>query len=483
MKLQYKAAIIMTLFGAITVSLLSYWFERQNYSIGINNELHNIQNISKEISLHLNSHLGEKISLARTITTAPCIKEALLESNNKFSSLNNKQRDQQITNLDQRWRKAKSSSDPFIQEYMQNSVAKYLQNQQIYFPGEYGEIFLTNRYGALVSTTGKLTTLAHAHKYWWIASYNDGKGRIFLDDRGFDESVEGYVLGVVIPIIDGDAIIGILKCNVNVASSLTNPIEKYHQSNYGDMKIVRTGGLVVRELGALPLSTQVPKSFNSELQKKRITASIIPEKERNILVAMAPVQITLGSSEAGFGGKKQSIDHIKGNTGESWHIVISLPEEKVLNNIHQTTLKIVLVGVIFFIFTSIVAWFLGKTIAKPLVKLAHDAKQIGRGHLHTRAKMSANDEVGSLAKSINNMAINLEKAEAEKEITINNLEKALNEIKTLHGIIPICSYCKKIRNDTGAWDIIEAYISEHSDAEFSHGICPECYKTQMEDVD
>lgn len=55
-----------------------------------------------------------------------------------------------------------------------------------------------------------------------------------------------------------------------------------------------------------------------------------------------------------------------------------------------------------------------------------------------------------------------------------NLETALAEIKTLKGIIPICMYCKKIRDDFGAWEQLEVYISTNSDAEFSHGICPEC---------
>ena len=67
--------------------------------------------------------------------------------------------------------------------------------------------------------------------------------------------------------------------------------------------------------------------------------------------------------------------------------------------------------------------------------------------------------------------------------TNKKLEKALDEIKTLRGIIPICSYCKKMRDDKGAWDILEAYISKHSDAQFSHGVCPECYKKLMEDLD
>ena len=65
----------------------------------------------------------------------------------------------------------------------------------------------------------------------------------------------------------------------------------------------------------------------------------------------------------------------------------------------------------------------------------------------------------------------------------NKLQKALSEIKTLRGILPICSHCKKIRNDEGYWDQIESYIRDHSEAEFSHGICQECADKYYPDMD
>ena len=67
------------------------------------------------------------------------------------------------------------------------------------------------------------------------------------------------------------------------------------------------------------------------------------------------------------------------------------------------------------------------------------------------------------------------KIENEKIELIDSLQNALIEIKTLKGIIPICAYCHQIRNEEGAWNKLEEYISEHSDAAFSHGICPECF--------
>jgi PAS domain S-box-containing protein len=66
------------------------------------------------------------------------------------------------------------------------------------------------------------------------------------------------------------------------------------------------------------------------------------------------------------------------------------------------------------------------------------------------------------------------KAEAERERLIEDLTRALAEIRTLSGMVPICSSCKKIRNDQGYWTQIEQYLKEHAGAEFSHGMCPEC---------
>ena len=72
--------------------------------------------------------------------------------------------------------------------------------------------------------------------------------------------------------------------------------------------------------------------------------------------------------------------------------------------------------------------------------------------------------------------------EEEREKLISELQEALAKVKTLTGLLPICASCKKIRDDKGYWNQIEAYIRDHSEAEFSHGICPECMKKPYPDV-
>ena len=74
-------------------------------------------------------------------------------------------------------------------------------------------------------------------------------------------------------------------------------------------------------------------------------------------------------------------------------------------------------------------------------------------------------------------------AEREREQLITELREALAEINTLRGILPVCSFCKKIRDDTGHWESVDVYIRSHSQADISHGLCPECAAKHYPDID
>lgn len=70
----------------------------------------------------------------------------------------------------------------------------------------------------------------------------------------------------------------------------------------------------------------------------------------------------------------------------------------------------------------------------------------------------------------------------ELETRNKELQKALDEIKVLKGILPLCSFCKKIRNDKNEWEEVDVYIYKHSQADISHGVCPECIKKHYPDI-
>jgi CheY-like chemotaxis protein len=73
--------------------------------------------------------------------------------------------------------------------------------------------------------------------------------------------------------------------------------------------------------------------------------------------------------------------------------------------------------------------------------------------------------------------------EGERKLLIHRLQDALDHVRTLSGMLPICSYCKKIRDDKGYWNQLETYLRNHSGTEFTHSICPDCAIKVIEDLD
>jgi len=77
----------------------------------------------------------------------------------------------------------------------------------------------------------------------------------------------------------------------------------------------------------------------------------------------------------------------------------------------------------------------------------------------------------------------LRQIQAEREALIKKLEQALSEVRTIKGLIPICAKCHRIRNDKGAWGSLEAFVHDNFDADFSHGLCPACARSEFEAYD
>jgi len=406
----------MFLFGIIIILITLVFYGQLLQTSTTRDTLRSNEKLAKEVAHHITTILENKASIAATLSSAPLIEDALEQSNSYFTRLSSDDREQEIKRLNNLWMAEESIDAPFIKPYMTNPVAVYLKKQQALFPGVYGEIFLTNRYGAMIATTNQLTTLAHARKYWWQASYHQGKGRIFFDDRGFDTSVEGYVIGVVIPIKKDGQIIGLLKCNFNIIAPLNNVVGDFNLREPGLLlKIGRTGGLVVFEQNRQPLSTMLPESIIQDLGDNNTSSLIIHDQDTKYITAFSHVSITEGTDEYGFGGKYESIDHIKGNVGEKWHTIIFQKAEFINQLVMRRILDLSIYGIFFSILMALIVLVIGYRVSAPIMKLANGAKQLGKGILDTRISINSRDEIGDLAKSFNIMAKNLKHTMASRD--------------------------------------------------------------------
>ena len=404
MKLRYKISFITMLLGvfAIFTSFSLYQNISSKQFLAVKKE--SLRQDVKDNAFFIKHLLKDKLFIVKTMSLAPIIMQGLEESNAFNEKLSEKERTNRINDLNTKWKKQRLSKTAFIDSYLTNEIAKYLKKQQLSAPKVYGEIFLTNKYGEMIATTGVLSTLKHSQKYWWQQSYNQGKGKVFFDDRGFDESVKGYVLGIVVPIKKDNKTIGILKANINILDNLENLIKDYENIHSTSLKIVRSKGGVVLERDKEPLSTNVSEKTAKELTKKIFGSLMMKDN----FVAYSPIDFS--DENIGFGGKKSRLnDHKKGNDNEIWNTVIEV-DKKLLGKKQDELNHLMIYPLILLFFLSIViSSSIGSFISKPIENLVKTIKGYGQGDLRTRSDINSHDVVGDLAQSFNTMADDLEK--------------------------------------------------------------------------
>jgi hypothetical protein len=191
-------------------------------------------------------------------------------------------------------------------------------------------------------------------------------------------------------------------------------------------------------------------------------------------------------------------------------ISIRIPLGEAYASVKQLTFRLsVLFTIVFLGLFTIVVFLNNRLLFIPLKEIRLKAIQISTDpkHLGEQINLPEGKELAELVLAFNEMSIQLyedrtqlealidkrthELKKANKKLyheiqerkqTISELEQTLNEVKVLRGILPICSYCKKIRDDKGYWNQLELYLMEHSRAELSHSLCPECAKEYYPDI-
>ncbi len=105
-------------------------------------------------------------------------------------------------------------------------------------------------------------------------------------------------------------------------------------------------------------------------------------------------------------------------------------------------------------------------------------RKLAAGDLQTPLEPSeAHDDLDAIAEGLNMLAEEIEASTISIDryrALVSELQTTLDDVKTLSGLLPICAWCRQVRSDEGYWTQLEHYVSEHSDARFTHGICPKC---------
>lgn len=423
MKLTTKIALSIALCGFVFLLVFSVFFYIQSSKRLEDQFVHNAENHMNILSRQVRQLIINEINTAKIMGNNELILSALEESNNSYALYGREDRVSIIEDRNERWMAA-DFNDPFVRGFTENPAAEYLKRQQTLIPGHYGEIFLTNRFGTVAASTSKLTTFAHAHKYWWERAYYEGVGQPFVDDRGYDESVEGYVLGIVVPVYRNGQVIGILKCNIDIYSFLEN-LQSY-TSELGDewhLLISRSNGLIISGQNIEPLSTALEDELIASLQRGGEGFDNQRVETSQKLYVISPIQATVGDNLFRFGGSPASVDHRQGNEGNHWVFLGVADIGDVKSASRDMLLLLLTVGILFVLALLAAAYLVSRGITRKIRNFIPAVQEVGGGNLAVKLPEEGNDEIGLLARSFNGMVSKLSSTLTSKD----KLEKLVEE--------------------------------------------------------
>lgn len=302
---------------------------------------------------------------------------------------------------------ANKRQTPTADACLHNPAASFLKDYQQRDSSRYGEIFVTDHHGATVAMTKRLSDYYQADEEWWSGGYNEGHGGIFLDDRGFDASIQSIALGAVAPIFDGDELIGILKINYRVKDIL-NIVNSTPLGESSRVYLARSSRDLV-----------VSSEENGNERALDLDRLAPGEREQGWVVESGKI-VGYASITAELQSRVLPPGAIKGVSGErwvplTWNIFVELDQEEAFQDLMQMLRQLLYIGVMVFGLAFVIAWWLARSVAAPLSTLRYGTKIIGAGNLDHKVGIDSKDEIGDLSRAFDSMTERLKSVTASRE--------------------------------------------------------------------
>jgi putative methionine-R-sulfoxide reductase with GAF domain len=364
----------------------------------------------------------EKVTQIVTLETVDVVREQIEERNASYTG------DPvsilaEIQALDERW-VAADDDDPLILAITSpdpavNPATSQLKVHLEAFPA-HTEIFITDRYGATVGATGRLSDYYQADEAWWQAAWNDGEGAVYISEPEYDESAGVTALLIAMPIFDEEtgAVIGIARSTLNVESLY---------AQIGAVRYGETGHAVLFDSAAEVLyepveeDEETSEELDLDLRQELISTrhyllATDADGDQSIFVG-APVSApSIEESET-----EVTVEAAVSDLG--WTVVVRQETEEAFAPIAQLAQDVQLVGAVALILAGLGALIVARVITRPLLALTEAADAMGAGNLDAPLPPASKDEIGSLTISFGEMVGRLKQ-------TLSGLEQRARIIET-----------------------------------------------------
>lgn len=308
----------------------------------------------------------------------------------------------QLNELDQRWVNA-NDNNPLIQNVLDNELASEL----IEFQGSYplfSEIFLTDQYGAIISSTNRTSDYYQADEEWWVSAWNNGSGGFYISEPFYDESagVDAIQMAIPIPGHGRKDIVGVIRATINIA-----------------------------ELGEILVRNEADLLFanNQYIANEEFSEIISLEDEE---VAILSSQTVEGFEEVIWDdtlsflriASLSSEDETINNLG--WVVIVNQEVSEARAPIANASRIIFLATIVLLIASVILAFYIGNLFVRPIESLTATANRLAAGDLSAKADVESLDELGLLSTTFNEMSKQIRDLISTLEQRVTDRTKALS---------------------------------------------------------
>ncbi|MBN1272559.1 MAG: HAMP domain-containing protein [Candidatus Aminicenantes bacterium] len=389
----------------------------------------------------INRDIAQRIENLRIFSRNLADETLLIRSNREFENMEDVHN--YLNAKDEEWRSAAEGEiTPFMDNLINNGLSKKIRNEfelKSYYEQKYGfkvfgEIFVTNKYGANIAQTGKTSDYRQDDEEWW---QNAKQNVLFISDVIHDESADIYSIEIAMRINDeNNNFLGIAKAVLNIEEAIKIIKESDAEFEYAGtiFKLITQYGDTIYSTGTFQIFEKVPETLMSLYREKQLEPSHY---------------FLLKDKDAGI-NKLYSFAFSKGYkdfNGLEWILVIEHEKNEIFASVFRMRKNLIIIALFIMILAIMMGLYISFSISRPVAKLRKAAIEISKGKLDTKIKIKSKDEIGELAHAFNEMSdqihkrdLALLKAKDELEIKVEertadlttanaNLERVNNELK------------------------------------------------------
>jgi len=397
MSIKFKliiAFISISLIPIILVSvvLVDNWQSTSKKYIG-----ESFENLAKEKAEAIDFVLKERVNEAAILAGGDNVKNAVISANSEYVGKESENIKVGINKIDEAWIESKLDNT-VANTILNNKTSSFLKDYKNRDTEKYGEIFITDKEGAAVAMTSILSDYYQADEEWWASSFNNGAGGNFIDDRGYDASVDSLVLGIVVPVMDNGEAIGVLKINYKVKEIL-NIIAAVEIGETQESILARSSGDIVFSSN---INDDEPLDLMGGLLSGESNYVRSSKNGENIILGYAPVEVDI-FTRVSNPGERKGISGEKWEVGK-WYVVLALTESEAFAPINEAINLTVIITLVVLLLIIVIAFYISASISGPIIKLTKMADGISKGNLDVGIeKIDRKDEIGSLARAFERM--------------------------------------------------------------------------------